>query len=180
LKGRKWVALAYVCNDLHLFPMDSSKDICQQSTVAVRDITKKEMAILLVDWRLNSICDQGVFDWPFFTPRDIPPPTVPWAASYPLSITRDPSRFRQFTAAQRLSVMDDLVKKFSRHSAYDVGHVHRTLQQPLVDDEPGIRGLKQALNRRSEAALKYVCIDIGCLPGGRISKQDLIEELVTW
>ncbi|KAJ3766094.1 hypothetical protein FB446DRAFT_654305 [Lentinula raphanica] len=75
---------------------------------------------------------------------------------------------------------DHLACIFSRHSAYGVGHIHRTLQQPLINNEQGIRTLQQALNRRTEAALKFVCIDVGCLPGGRITKQDLIDELITW
>ncbi|KAJ3728475.1 hypothetical protein C8R42DRAFT_554878, partial [Lentinula raphanica] len=182
LKGRKWVALAFVCNDLHVFSLrDSSKNIDTQSAVALRDITKKDMALLLVEWRLELIHDQGIFDWPFFTPRNIPPPNVPWASSsHPLSITRGPSRICIFTPEERLLNMDNLVKIFSRHSAYGVGHIHRTLQQPLIDNEQGLRTLQQALNRRTEAALKFVCIDVGCLPGGRITKQDLIDELIAW
>ncbi|KAJ3766154.1 hypothetical protein FB446DRAFT_654216 [Lentinula raphanica] len=68
----------------------------------------------------------------------------------------------------------------NRHSAYAVGHIHRILTQALQNDEEGEKTLRKALDRRSQAALLYVCIDVERVPFGTVHKVDLIEALVSW
>ncbi|KAJ3892060.1 hypothetical protein GG344DRAFT_46074, partial [Lentinula edodes] len=82
--------------------------------------------------------------------------------------------------SSELTSLIETIKRFNWHSAHSVGHIHRFLTQPLVDDVVGDKQLKVNLNRQTLIALSFVCIDLDILPEGKFGKAELVNQLVKW
>ncbi|KAJ3738146.1 hypothetical protein EV360DRAFT_58390 [Lentinula raphanica] len=177
LTAQRWISLAYVCNDLMVFPEDLELELHYATSLSESGITKRDMASALVDWRVNDIQEQNEFIWPFFTTVDIPQPSAPWAQLPPSNRS---TVYHPLSSHDRNRLLDEIGQTLDRHAAYGVGHIHRTLTQALQDNEEGLNALYKALNRRVQIALLYVCIDVGRVPLGDVHKVDLIEALISW
>jgi hypothetical protein len=66
------------------------------------------------------------------------------------------------------------------NTALGIGHIHRHLRQPVENDETGRKQLYAKLNQRTTDSLKYVCVDVNCMPPQPITKGKLIKRMVEW
>ncbi|KAK7434823.1 hypothetical protein VKT23_020010 [Stygiomarasmius scandens] len=184
LSRLQWVSLFYVCNDLMVLPLL----IREEPDISQRDLPKRHMAQILSKWRVHNIQEQEQYIWPFFTPTDAEPPSIPWA-SLPVCGPRTDNPDRAKTDCHDLSVSDRekllrfLTTTMNHHSAYGIGNIHRKLRQPLPNsNSSGLDPLRSSLQEFTWKALAYVCVDLNCLPSGlvKIKKEHLIQQLLIW
>ncbi|KAE9384912.1 hypothetical protein BT96DRAFT_1026753 [Gymnopus androsaceus JB14] len=112
--------------------------------------------------------------WPHFTPTTVPAPEALWAR---LSSSAETS-FHHLNDAERALLHKNLVKQMSYNSARHVGDVHRALCAPLSDG--GLKILSAQLAKINIDALKYVCVDLNCLPRGKLGRLVLVQALIDW
>ncbi|KAJ3906770.1 hypothetical protein F5879DRAFT_987125 [Lentinula edodes] len=179
----KWVVLAHVCNDLMEFP-DEKMEIRLQSHFHSRGkkgISRREFGDALYRWLSERILNPGqTFEWPHFTPKDKPAPSIPWLQLHNIHENQRMNPLRIPGLEGRFELLAETIKRFNWHSAHSVGHIHRFLTQPLVDDVVGDKQLKVNLNRQTLIALSFVCIDLDILPEGKFGKAELVNQLVKW
>ncbi|KAJ3833979.1 hypothetical protein F5878DRAFT_665173 [Lentinula raphanica] len=183
LLNRKWNALQYVCQNLAVFPDPSlPNDLWMKTQFKNIDVKRKDMAEMLLNWRINDICEADEYIWPHFTPLSVPSPGVPWAGPRPSIMPTDSGSraCRVLNPEERQHHLTELSKSMNQRSAYRVGDIHRFLSQPLDDNRLSQGHLRSSLDDASIDALMYVCVDLGRLPVGNFSKAHLIHELITW
>ncbi|KAJ3859402.1 hypothetical protein EV359DRAFT_68192 [Lentinula novae-zelandiae] len=179
----KWVVLAHVYNDLMEFP-DEKMEIRLQSHFHSRGkkgISRREFGDALYRWLSERILNPGqTFEWPHFTPKDKPAPSIPWLQLHNIHENQcmDPLRIPGLEGCFKL--LAETIKHFNWHSAHSVGHIHCFLTRPLVNDVVGDKQLKVNLNRQTLIALSFVCIDLDILPESKFGKAELINQLVKW
>ncbi|KAF8827857.1 hypothetical protein HHX47_DHR4000563 [Lentinula edodes] len=178
----KWVVLAYVCNDLMEFP-DEKMEIRLQPRFhsgGKKGISRREFGDALYRWLLERIVNPGqTFEWPHFTPKDKPAPSIPWLQLHNIHENQRMDPLRVPGSEGRLELLAETIKRFNWHSSHSVGHIHRFLIQP-IDELVGDKQLKVNLNRQTLIALSFVCIDLDILPEGKFGKTELINQLVKW
>ncbi|KAJ3738068.1 hypothetical protein F5878DRAFT_592170 [Lentinula raphanica] len=173
----KWVSLAYVCNDLMEFPKDEAHRLKLQSSLSTRDVTKRMLVDVLVDWRCERIL-QEQFIWPQFKPKHKPPPSIPWLSLHDVHANYTQNNDRHTISPQyRLELLTELTKQLNLHSSLSIGHIHRFLTQPT--DEANAK-LRTNLHRMPFISLVFVCVDIDRLPVGRYGKAELVQALIEW
>lgn len=132
--------------------------------------------VLRIIQRINGIQETQEFVWPFFTPKNIPPPVTPWATS---GIPTDPAvSTREFAPRERSELLTELSKSMNYASALGIGNIHRVLQQPLAQGERD--ELRKSLKKFPGDSLAFVCTDIERLPAGKFTKDDMVRQLITW
>lgn len=195
LVKHRWIPLLYVCNDIMEFPADKYISFAAQPVIPERAVTKAELAAALRSWvgfylcflltrrsnlisqRTSKIMDQESFSWPHFTPMSIPAPEAPWARHVPSAITS----LHRFNDTERALLHENLVTRMSYNSARHIGDIHRLLCAPLNDNsERGLKTLAVQLAKINVDALKYVCIDLNCLPREKLTKSVLVQALIDW
>ncbi|KAJ3709685.1 hypothetical protein C8R42DRAFT_729944 [Lentinula raphanica] len=179
LSNRKWITLLYVCQNLAIFPDPNGPDALWRKTdFKNSDVKRKDMAAMLLDWRVNHV-EVDEFMWPHFTPTSMPPPVAPWAGPPPsINFAASGSgACHVLPPEERRHKLNELSRSMNQRSAYRVGDIHRFLSQPLGDDHGHLRRL---LDDATFDALMYVCVDLGRSPVAKCSKSVLIHELVTW
>jgi len=71
----------------------------------------------------------------------------------------------------------------SFNSARHIGDLHRALCAPLNSDlekDKAMKMLGTQLAKCNVDALKYVCVDLNCLPLGKLGKPVLVQALIEW
>ncbi|KAJ3797277.1 hypothetical protein GGU11DRAFT_756848 [Lentinula aff. detonsa] len=179
IQKHKWNAILYVCDNLVVFPNEKYPAFQTRSQIVHNDVKKGELTNMLLSWRMNGIKEIQSFVWPHFTPTSTPPPVVPWASSQNSNNGHEPSTtYRKFSPEERLDLLTELAASMSYHSASHLGNIHRLLQRPLVKGQED--DLRKALKQSNGDALAHVCTDIGRLPAGKIVKDDMVNQLMTW
>ncbi|KAJ3754121.1 hypothetical protein EV360DRAFT_23562, partial [Lentinula raphanica] len=175
----RWNALLFVCDNLAIFPGDNRRDLRTAEEISIKDISKSELAKLLLNWRIHGIMETERFIWPYFTPANNEAPVAAWAPpNAPAGDQNADTEHRHLTPHERQEVMKDLAGSMNYHSAASIGNIHRLLQQPLVRGQED--DLRNALMHSSGDALAYVCTDIQRLLTEKFAKDDLVNQLMLW
>ena len=128
--------------------------------------------------RENEVVQRG-FEWPFFRCRNGQDPRAAWAQRQEsLSTSQD---YQSLSVEDRKKQLQTLAHSMGISSAYDVGYIHRILQQPLPESGE-TESLRENLEKATYDALSYVCIDVNRLPPCRskAKKAQLAIQLVLW
>ncbi|KAE9382504.1 hypothetical protein BT96DRAFT_845430 [Gymnopus androsaceus JB14] len=173
ISGHKWVALAYVCNDLNQFPAGKTESFMSLSVLPKdKQLTISTMADALVHWRMNDI-ESAPFLWPHFKTK-----TSGSVAEQNFDSTR---KLWELTPQDRKDLLAEITARLNITSTLDIGLIHRFLTQPVMNaNGQPVGKLGDSLNRASLSALAFVCVDLGRLPTGKFTKADLITELISW
>ncbi|KAH7871140.1 uncharacterized protein C8R40DRAFT_1072685 [Lentinula edodes] len=172
---QKWNVILYICDNLAIFPDDRCPQHRASSKITKANVTKEQLTNILIEWRINGIQETDDFVWPFFTPKNVPPPVTPWARA-----PNDPIVTTRKLSLQECSeLLTELSKSMNFTSALAIGNIHRVLQQPLARGEPEDE-LRKVLKKFPGDSLAFVCIDIERLPAGKFSKDDMVRQLMIW
>ncbi|KAJ4492192.1 hypothetical protein C8J55DRAFT_556633 [Lentinula edodes] len=148
--------------------------------IGQKGISWREFGDSLYCWLSERIIDPGrAFEWPLFTPKDRPAPSIPWLQLHVIHEKQSMDPLRIPGIQGRFSLLAETIKHFNWHSAHAVGHIHRFLTQPF-NNEVSEKQLRVNLNRQTLIALTFVCIDLDILPEGKFGKTELIDKLVKW
>ncbi|KAE9389260.1 hypothetical protein BT96DRAFT_946989 [Gymnopus androsaceus JB14] len=175
ISHNKWAALAYICNELNVFPAGKKESFMSLPVLPKNlQLTTKAMANALIDWRMNNI-ETAPFLWPHFIPTKADHPSIAGP-----NFNSTPKRW-ELTPQDRTDLLTELTAHLNIHSTRDIGLIHRVLTQPVmnVNGKP-VGKLGSSLSPASLTALAFVCVDLGRLPTGKLRKADLIKELISW
>ncbi|KAJ3870498.1 hypothetical protein F5051DRAFT_447612 [Lentinula edodes] len=129
---QKWNVILYMCDNLAIFPDDRCPQHRASSKITKVNVTKEQLTNILIEWRINGIQETDDFVWPFFTPKNVPPPVTPWARA-----PNDPIVTTRKLSLQECSeLLTELSKSMNFTSALAIGNIHRVLLQPLARGEP--------------------------------------------
>ncbi|THU77441.1 hypothetical protein K435DRAFT_877831 [Dendrothele bispora CBS 962.96] len=182
LEKARWHSLAYVCNDLMVFP-PSEVNFEEESQLHKTNLRIKQMAEVLMLWRANDIQEDDEYTWPFFNPINGESPSAPWAKRPVELPSVDDSDLPvwHLTDEHAKEVILELTQRMNYLSAENVGTIHRKLREPLEDTEESVLKLRKKLQELSSDALSYVCIDLKRIPNfAPFTPRDLVNRLVAW
>ncbi|KAJ3816256.1 hypothetical protein F5880DRAFT_1494486 [Lentinula raphanica] len=185
LTGATWSVLLYVCNNLVVFPPETSEMLQGMKSIKKRDISKNEMVDILIDWRLNGIHEVHSFVWPCFTPVHCPPARAPWSADLAdLMIHSNGLAYRVLNNNDRCDYMQELTNSMNYTTAVHIGNIHQYLWETIENNATGTEKLAKRLKTKTKNSLLYVCADLNRFPRDHPNraplKDDLIALLVDW
>jgi hypothetical protein len=105
-------------------------------------------------------------------------PSVPWIHLHNTYENQQMNPVHTPGLQGQLQMLSDMTKSMNSSAAYDIGHIHRYLTQPLI--KSSTKTLETNLSRMNLMALAFVCTDLECLPSGKFGKAKLIKQLVQW